>query len=179
MNINHLHPCAEAAEWLETQPDVATAWNCCQRGDWMMWLLTNLPTPKDVSVTLAIRFARSVLHLVPAGEERPRLAIEAAERWLAEPTEDNRAAARAAARAACWAAGWADWVDETIADAADAATLAARAAADATITGAADAARSAAYTYDDTNADTSDDAALADVIREVVSAEWVTGALKS
>ena len=157
-------------------------------------LLTNLPTPKDVSVTLAIRFARSVLHLVPAGEERARLAIEAANRWLAEPTEENRAAAwaacwaaaDAAARAACWAARaaadtacWVDWVDETIADAADAATLAARAAADATITGAADAARSAAYTYDDTNADTSDDAALADVIREVVSAEWIEGALKS
>jgi len=141
MNINHLHPCAEAAEWLETQPDIATAWNCCQRGDWMMWLLTNLPTPKDVSVTLAIRFARSVLHLVPAGEERPRLAIEAAERWLAEPTEDNRAAARAAA-----------WAADAAADAAAWAASAAASAADA--------------------------AAQADIIREVVSAEWVTGALK-
>ena len=136
MNINHLHPCAEAAEWLETQPDIATAWNCCQRGDWMTWLLTNLPTPKDVSVTLAIRFARSVLHLVPAGEERARLAIEAANRWLAEPTEENRAAAWAA----CWAA-------------ADAAARAAARAADA--------------------------AAQADIIREVVSAEWIEGALKS
>ena len=47
MNIDHLQPCAEAAEWLETQPDIATAWDCCQRGDWMMWLLTNLPIPKD------------------------------------------------------------------------------------------------------------------------------------
>ena len=164
MNINHLHPCAEAAEWLETQPDVATAWNCCQRGDWMMWLLTNLPTPKDVSVTLAIRFARSVLHLVPAGEERPRLAIEAAERWLAEPTEDNRAAARAAcwaadaaARAACWAARAAA---DAAADAADAAGWVAHAAARA-------AARAA------------DAAAQADIIREVVSAEWIEGALKS
>jgi len=156
MNINHLHPCAEAAEWLETQPDVATAWNCCQRGDWMMWLLTNLPTPKDVSVTLAIRFARSVLHLVPAGEERPRLAIEAAERWLAEPTEDNRAAARAAAWAADAAADAAAWAAAWAADAAaDAAAWAASAAASA-----------------------ADAAAQADIIREVVSAEWVTGALK-
>ena len=156
MNINHLHPCAEAAEWLETQPDVATAWNCCQRGDWMTWLLTNLPTPKDVSVTLAIRFARSVLHLVPAGEERPRLAIEAAERWLAEPTEDNRAAARAAAWAADAAADAAAWAAAWAADAAaDAAAWAASAAASA-----------------------ADAAAHADIIREVVSAEWVTGALK-
>ena len=132
MNINHLRPCTEAAQWLETQPDIATAWNCCQRGDWMMWLLTKLPTPKEVSVTLACGFARSVLHLVPASEDRPRLAIEAAERWLAEPTEENRAAADAAADAA---------------DAADAAWDAAR-------------------------------AIQADIIREMVSVEWVEGALK-
>ena len=143
MNIDHLRPCTEAAQWLETQPDIATAWNCCQRGDWMMWLLTKLPTPKEVSVTLACGLARSVLHLVPASEDRPRLAIEAAERWLAEPTEENRAAADAAADAARAAA--------------DAAWDAARAAADA-------AARAAAQ---------------ADIIREVVSAEWIEGALKS
>ena len=53
MNIDHLQPCAEAAEWLETQPDIATAWDCCQRGDWMMWLPVSythltLPTNREV-----------------------------------------------------------------------------------------------------------------------------------
>ena len=157
MNINHLRPCTEAAQWLETQPDIATAWNCCQRGDWMMWLLTKLPTPKEVSVTLACGLARSVLHLVPASEDRPRLAIEAAERWLAEPTEENRIA--------CWAACWA------------AARAAARAADAAARAAAWDAARAAHAAR--AAADAAADAAQADIIREVVSAEWVEGALKS
>jgi len=100
VNISYLSPCRAAAEWLETQPDVVTSWNTCHRGDWMMWLLIKLPVAKEVSVTLALRLARSVLHHMPAGEDHPRLAIEAAEKWLAEPTDDTRTAARAAARAA-------------------------------------------------------------------------------
>ncbi|MFH2202640.1 MAG: hypothetical protein ABIJ96_05970, partial [Elusimicrobiota bacterium] len=51
---------------------------------------------------------RTTLRYVPAGEDRPRLAIEAAEQWAADPTEENRAAAEtagAAAETAAWAAG--------------------------------------------------------------------------
>lgn len=50
-----------------------------------------------VAVWCAAQCARNVLHHVPAGEERPRLAIEAAERWAREPTEENRKVAHAAA----------------------------------------------------------------------------------
>ena len=38
-------------------------------------------------VFAACQVARSVLHLVSAGEDRPRLAIEAAEKWCAIQTK--------------------------------------------------------------------------------------------
>ena len=38
-------------------------------------------------VAIAIRCARHVLHLVPAGELRPLKAIEAAEAWLVKPSD--------------------------------------------------------------------------------------------
>ena len=37
-----LQACKEAVEWARTQPDFATAWATCQRGDWMEWLLGEL-----------------------------------------------------------------------------------------------------------------------------------------
>ena len=35
--------CEDARIWLETQPDIETAWNTCKRGDWMWWALQHLP----------------------------------------------------------------------------------------------------------------------------------------
>jgi len=81
-------------------------------------------------VAIAIRCARNVLHLVPAGELRPLKAIEAAEAWIAKPSAGAaRAAAGAAgaARAAAAAAG-AAWA--AAGAGALAAALAAAAAAD-------------------------------------------------
>lgn len=31
--------CIDATIWLETQPDIETAWQTCQHGDWMLWVL--------------------------------------------------------------------------------------------------------------------------------------------
>src|SRR3990172_2614405 len=49
-------PCEDAIKWLETQPDFETAWNVCERGDWMWWVLRHLegalPT-KELSVEFA------------------------------------------------------------------------------------------------------------------------------
>jgi len=56
------------------------------------------------SVSLAIYAARLVLDVYESaypGDDRPRAAIEAAERWLADPSVENQAAAGAA-----WAAAW-------------------------------------------------------------------------
>jgi hypothetical protein len=128
--------CAEAVAWCRKQPSAAVAWRKCQRADWMIWWISrrtgcNSGRTHRKLVRVACEIARGVLAHVPAGEERPRLAIEAAERWAENPTAKNRAAASAAscaasaARAATWAATWA------AASAASCAASAARAAASA------------------------------------------------
>ena len=33
--------CQEAVAWTATQPDRQTAWDSCDRGDWMLWLLSS------------------------------------------------------------------------------------------------------------------------------------------
>jgi len=47
MNINDFKftdtPCRDAAMWLESQPDAKTAWDTCERGDWMWWALCHIP----------------------------------------------------------------------------------------------------------------------------------------
>ena len=110
--------CAKAVEWVG-EKTMAEAWATCERADWMLWLVTRI----DGSYTPRLRLAacacaRTSLKYVPAGEDRPRLAIECAERYArGEATKDELAAARAAswgaARAsagaaeAAWAAAWA------------------------------------------------------------------------
>jgi hypothetical protein len=84
--------------------------------------------------------ARTALKYVPIGENRPLAAIEAAERWAENPTEENRVGANAAAYAA------ADAADAAYAAADAAANAAANAAAAAAyVAAAADAADAAAY----------------------------------
>lgn len=97
---------------------------------------------KDDSVSLAIFCAEQVLDIFEAsspGDDRPRKAVEAAKAWLADPSDDNRQAARASADAAAASAD---------ADAAAyAAAYAATAAADAAASDASDAAAAYAYAY--------------------------------
>ena len=97
MNITHLNPCDEAAEWLLTQPDAQAAWDACARPEWMIWYLGKTGCSQRTIATIACRIARTVVHLAPP---EALTAIEAAERWALDPSEENRAAAHAAARAA-------------------------------------------------------------------------------
>ena len=48
-------PCTDAVEWLKTQPDLKTAWNNCERGDWMWWALMHSDTelPQSTCVEFA------------------------------------------------------------------------------------------------------------------------------
>jgi len=141
--------CQDGVDWVG-EHDLAWVWEHLENPQWMLWLVERKgwATQADY-VALACEFAESVLHLVPAGEDRPRLAIEAARRWLADPTEQSGAAgaaagaaaraagaaagaAGAAAGAAYWAAGAAYWAAGA-AGAAGAAYWAAGAAARAAV----------------------------------------------
>jgi hypothetical protein len=92
------------------------------RSDWMIWVLRKLPKHKEdkkLWVAIAIESAKLVLHLTKDEQQRPQIAIEAAVKWLENPTEENRIAAYAATNAAAYSA-------------ADAAAYSAAAAANAT-----------------------------------------------
>ena len=81
-----LGPCREAIEWLATQPDAATAWAACQRGDWMLWLCGKLAgkpwsQARRKLVLATCKCARLALPHVKSDELRPLKVIETAERW--------------------------------------------------------------------------------------------------
>jgi len=143
--LKALRPCGEAVAWLEsTGLSGQAAWEACERADWMLWLASKCQIDRLVLVRAACACARTALAYVTKGEDRPRIAIETAERWCdgRATIDDVRAHAAAAADAA-------DAAHAAAADAADAAHAAAAAAADAADAAdaaAADAAHAAAYT---------------------------------
>lgn len=50
-------PCHDAVVWLETQPDLVTAWQNCERGDWMWWALMYTPG-KLPNMIVSMKFAK-------------------------------------------------------------------------------------------------------------------------
>ena len=144
-----LNPCDDALDWLSESKSTTPqeAWESCERGDWMLWLLGKLSGIKRKNsgikrkklVLATCGCARLVLAFVREGENRPRICIETAEKWargkvtLQEVKESKAATTAAYAAAAAYAA------DAYAADAADAA---------AATTAAAYAAATAAYAAD-------------------------------
>ena len=94
-------PCSDGLKFAESCGfDFHKIYETCPRADWLLWLLRRaaLPTKKQ-SVTLAIEFAlKSMPHFEKKypDEKRPRLAIEAAQAWLTNPTTENKTLASAA-----------------------------------------------------------------------------------
>ena len=90
--------CSEAVDWVGDKT-LAEAWATCERADWMLWLVTRIDGSYSPRLQLATcACARTALKYVTPGDERPRLAIECAERYArGEATKDELAAARAAA----------------------------------------------------------------------------------
>jgi len=126
-------PCFDAVEWLEKQPDAQTAWNTCERGDWMWWALRFLAEGADPSW--------------PGRLPSKKISIQFA-CWCARRAK-KYAAAHAADYAAYHAAHAADYAAHHAAyAAADAAYAAAHAAAAHAADAAAYAAHHAAYAAD-------------------------------
>ena len=106
--LNRLNACPEAVEWAKGK-SLFEAWRTCDRADWMLWLVARV----DKIYTPRLRLAacacvRTALKYVPIGEDRPKLAIECAERYArGEATVGELAAAVAAAGEAAGAAAWA------------------------------------------------------------------------
>ena len=135
--LKKLNACKDAVEWADKFPSLQKAWEACERGDWMLWLLgkqSGKPGTKSRKklVLTTCKCARLALKYIPKDEKRPLKAIQIAEKYAKGvkgiSLEDVKNAAAYAA------------------DAADAAVYAAY-AADAAVY-AAYAARAAAYTAD-------------------------------
>lgn len=114
-HLEKLYACREARAWAADKSPLE-AWEQCQRADWMLWWAAKTKANTRHEVVLACcACARTALKYVSAREDRPRLAIEAAERWANDPTPENLSLVRAARRAAgaeaaaAWAAGAAAW----------------------------------------------------------------------
>ena len=148
--LKELNACSEAVEFVGDK-DFKTAWNKCVWADWMLWLICKMEIgTREERIHIICDCAATALKYVPKGEDRPRLAIEAARKYADERTPDNlemlntaRAVAGAAGDAA-WAAGAAWAAARAVAGAAgDAAWAAARAVAGAARAAAGAAARAA------------------------------------
>ena len=146
--IKKLGACSEALEWAEDYDNLQDAWDKCERGDWMLWLLgKQAGIPESDSrkklVLAACQCARLTLPYVKEGEGRPLKAIETAEAWAHSEggvtlidVRDAAYSAYAAAYAAysAYAAAYAAYAAYSAYATAYAATAAAYAADDRTIT---------------------------------------------
>ena len=106
-NLRKLDPCEDGLAYAESHRSLHAAWDACERGDWMLWLLGRLSGPPESAsrrklVLAACACARLSLKHVSKGEKRPRAAIEAAEDWAkgGETTLNQVRNANAAANAA-------------------------------------------------------------------------------
>ena len=125
--LKELDACDDAIEWAKDYDNLQQAWDNCQRGDWMIWLINKMEWSNDKDLRLmAVAFARQVQHLM--NDQRSINALDVAQRYAnGEATVDELRAARDAAWAA-WAAAEAAWAAWAAAEAARAAAWAAEAA---------------------------------------------------
>ena len=149
--LTDLRACPDAVAWARGYHDLYAAWAASERGDWMLWLAGKLSGPPESAsrkrlVLAACECARLALAHVRAGEDRPRIAIETAERWARGEAGVTLANVRAAA------------ADAYAAAAADAAAAAA-----------------AAYAAAAWAARTSTHAACADIVRSLVACPTLKG----
>jgi hypothetical protein len=130
--------CKDALEWWGRYPSLKDAWQNCERGDWMLWLVGKLSgksgsLARKKLVLAACQCARLSLKYVKKGEIRPLKAIETAEAWAREDEgvslQDVRAADAAYAAYAAYAAAYAAYADAAAYAAYAAAAYAAYAAA--------------------------------------------------
>ena len=99
-----LNACPEAIKWCENYHTLQSAWEHCERGDWMLWLLANTNYNRRQLVLIACQCARLALPHVAEGEELPLKAIETAEAWANRKRGVTLKDVRAASYAVLYAA---------------------------------------------------------------------------
>ena len=64
MNIDEYSPCKDGLEYYRSQPDFATAWKNCHRGDWMLWIAKKLNVDNRILTLAKGKCAETVLCLM-------------------------------------------------------------------------------------------------------------------
>jgi len=98
----------EVRDWLDStlHLTLADAWPACVESKWLFWLGIQV-MPHETLVLALCDVAESVLHLVPAGEDRPRIALETARRRArGEVTVEEMRAVASATDTSCDNAAW-------------------------------------------------------------------------
>lgn len=76
MDIIKYQPCQDGLEYYKSKSDFMTAWNDCQRGDWMLWIAHKLGVDKRILTLAKGKCAETVKHLMK--DERSRKVVEVA-----------------------------------------------------------------------------------------------------
>ncbi len=105
-----LRACVESLRWIESLPDDTPEelWRTCPRGDWLLWLATELQIRRQALVLAACACARLALPIVSVPEEREEAtrALETAEKWTrGEATQDEVQTAADAVNSLYYASG--------------------------------------------------------------------------
>lgn len=169
--LEKLRACKEAVLYVKTQKSIVSAWQNCERGDWMLWIAKTLNVD-DKKLTMAKAVcAKQVEHLMK--DQRSKNALQACFDYASgKITREQLDAAADAANAAAVAA------DAAYA-AADAAAYVAYAAADA-VAYAAAVADAVAYAADADATDATDAVRIsslkksADICRKYLTEEVLT-----
>lgn len=105
--LKEVGACSDAIEWAKGK-SLFESWLKCERSEWMLWYYGRNKPVKKICVEISIFTARLCMDnyesLFP-NDDRPRMAIESAEKYVKNPSAKNKKAARSAAFAA-WSAAW-------------------------------------------------------------------------
>lgn len=82
--LKKLDACQDSSNWFEySEFEPEQAWNQCPNPYWLAWLSRELKVDQHKILSAACECAKAVIHLISEEEQRPRQALELADRWLA------------------------------------------------------------------------------------------------
>lgn len=87
MEILKFKPCEDAIEFRKQFNSFEEAWNNCKRGDWMLWIASELEVDKKLIVKTAGRCASTVKHLLT--DTRSLNALQACEDYADGKISDS------------------------------------------------------------------------------------------
>ena len=81
--LQKLSACPGAVKWARTQTTLTRAWQSCERGDWMLWLVGRMTESEPWSEERKplVRVACACARLAPCQTKASRACIEAVEAW--------------------------------------------------------------------------------------------------